>query len=96
AIETYPLERAAARFERRRLRHALDAHRYRWSTWPASLADVAATGTPGAMAAPEPRAYSYAARGRDVELIAPAQGPDQAFEQRGMRHPLGATRSPAR
>jgi len=92
AIESHVIGRAAADFEARRLRHAIEAHRYRHGSWPDSLDAVAKLGRHGtsSMAAPEPAAYSYVARGRDVELVAPAHGSDRSPEQRSAQHPLGS------
>lgn len=76
-IEPRALERAAAAFETRRLRHALDAHRHLWSDWPRELAAVDRTGWSGsgALAAPEIDSYYYAHRSGGVIVLPPEPGP---------------------
>jgi len=76
-IEPRAVERAAAAFETRRLRHALDAHRHLWSDWPRELAGVERTGWSGsgALAAPEIDSYYYAHRSGGVILLPPEPGP---------------------
>ena len=75
-IEVRSFERAAASFETRRLRHALEAHRHLWSAWPTELAAVERTGWQGsnALAAPHVGSYYYAQRGDGVVLLPPDSG----------------------
>lgn len=75
-IEAHALERAAISFETRGLRHALEAHRYRWSVWPRDLAAVDRTGWTGsgALAVPQVDSYYYAQRGQGVLLLPPDPG----------------------
>jgi hypothetical protein len=68
-----PLEDARAVFEKRRIRHALEAQRYRYGDWPRSLAEADRTGQLGretlAPAGGDP--YYYARREGGVLLLAP-------------------------
>jgi hypothetical protein len=76
SIEPRAFERAAAAFETRRLRHALEAHRHLWSEWPRELAAVDRTGWSGSggLATPEVDSYYYAHRGGGVILLPPEAG----------------------
>jgi hypothetical protein len=75
-IEIRPVERAAAAFETRRLRQALEAHRHLFAEWPRELAAVDRTGWSGsgALAAPQVDSYYYARRGDGVLLLPPDPG----------------------
>ena len=68
-----PLEDARGVFEKRRLKHALEAQRLLSGRWPADLAGPDPTGLLGAGSlTPEGAApYYYVKRGRDVVLLAP-------------------------
>jgi hypothetical protein len=73
AIDARAFERAQATFEARRLRNALEVHRYLWQRWPDSLEGVAETGWElgSALAAPGAPPYYYRQRGDEVLLLAP-------------------------
>ncbi len=68
-----PLEDARIVFEKRRIRHALEAHRFRFGDWPESLSEADRTRLLGretlAPAGGEP--YYYARREGGVLLLAP-------------------------
>ena len=68
-----PLDEARYVFEKRRLRHALEAYRYQWGTWPSDLAELARTGLlgRGALTPSDGPAYYYARREGGVVLLAP-------------------------
>ncbi len=77
-IEAFPIDRqifdqANALFEKRRIRHALEAHRYLTGAWPDQLVDLDASGLLGdQVMAVDPRpAYYYARSGNDIVLLAP-------------------------
>jgi hypothetical protein len=73
-IERLPLERARALFEKRRLRHALEAQRMLSGGFPERLAESARTGLLGRDAlTPSDAAdyYYYARRGNGILLLAP-------------------------
>lgn len=77
-IAAHTFERSTADFERLRVRHALEAHRFLWANWPETVKGTSRTGwAPGegsAMAVPDADSYYYAARGEEVVLLSPAQG----------------------
>ncbi len=76
-IEAFPIERrvlddARTMFEKRQIRHALEAHRYRTGSWPARLSDLEAGDFPGGGAmAGDPEASYYYERGEsNIILVA--------------------------
>ncbi len=76
-IEAFPIERgvlddARTLFEKRRIRHALEAHRYRNGQWPAGLEQLDAMGWLGkdAMAGDPAAAYYYARGESNIVLVA--------------------------
>jgi hypothetical protein len=68
-----PLEDAQIVFEKRRIRHALEAYRYRFGDWPGSLSEADRTGLLGreTLAPAEGDPYYYARREGGVLLLAP-------------------------
>ena len=77
-IETFPVMRevyvqAHTLFEKRRIRHALEAHRYLTGDWPEALADLAEFGLlrKPTMAADSLAAYYYAKSENGIVLLAP-------------------------
>jgi len=77
-VDALALDRAVASFETRRLRHALEAHRHLWSSWPEDLAAVDRTGWdgPAVLAASEAGSYYYRRRGDGVLVLPPDPGPE--------------------
>ena len=77
-IAVHAFKRSTADFERLRVRHALEAHRFLWANWPESVEGASGTGwgpdEDAAMAVPDADSYYYAARGQEVVLVSPAQG----------------------
>lgn len=76
-VKAFPIERrvlddARTMFEKRRLRHAIEAHRYRTGEWPASLDEIDLAGELGqAVMAGDPAAAYYYERGDDhIVLVA--------------------------
>ena len=58
----------------RRLRHAIEVHRFATGNWPASLGQLAAGPLPeGALAAPEGASYYYDRRDGGALVLAPAR-----------------------
>lgn len=77
-IEAFPITRrviddARVLFEKRRIRHALEAYRYRTGEWPEALEELAGAGwlDAEAMAAGAPAAYYYRRGEHNVVLLAP-------------------------
>lgn len=77
-IEAFPIvrhsfDRAHSLFEKRRIRHALEDHRYLTGDWPESLAELDGLGLLGdaAMAADTHSAYYYFRSGNEIVLLAP-------------------------
>ncbi len=76
-IEAFPIERqtfdqARVLFEKRRIRHAVEAHRYLTGDWPASLEELYGSGPSGnAMAADSSAAYYYSRSENEIVLLAP-------------------------
>ena len=68
-----PLEDARGVFEKRRLKHALEAQRLLSGRWPADLAGSDPTGLleAGSLTPEGAAPYYYVKRGRDVVLLAP-------------------------
>ncbi|MDP6981041.1 MAG: DUF4388 domain-containing protein [Myxococcota bacterium] len=76
-IEAFPIERhvlddARTMFERRRIRHALEAHRYRTGGWPETLENLDGEGWIGsdAMAGDPAAAYYYERGEGNIVLVA--------------------------
>lgn len=79
-VEAFPIVRdtmadAQTMFEKRRIRHAIEAHRYRVGEWPARLEDLEGSGLlpVNAMAARAGGAYYYVPSEDNVVLLAPAR-----------------------
>lgn len=79
-VEAFPIERdtmasAQTMFEKRRIRHALEAHRYLVGDWPEQLDDLTESGLlpEGAMASDAGAAYYYAPSEDNVVLLAPVR-----------------------
>jgi len=76
-IEAFPIQRqtidrAHALFDKRRIRHAVEAHRYLTGDWPLSLAELDGSGPLGnAMAADSSAAYYYSRYENEIVLLAP-------------------------
>lgn len=76
-IQAFPIERqtfdqAHALFEKRRIRHAVEAHRYLTGDWPASLNELDGSGPLGkAMAADSSAAYYYSRSENEIIILAP-------------------------
>ncbi len=77
-IEAFPITRqvldeAHVLFEKRRIRHAAEAHRYRTGQWPAKLEELVASGWLGdeTMAGDGGAAYYYARGDNNIVLLAP-------------------------
>jgi len=68
-----PIEDAQVLFEKRRIRHAVEAHRYRFGDWPHSLSEADQIGLLGreTLAPTEGAPYYYARREGGVLLLAP-------------------------
>jgi len=80
-LDAFPIERrvlddARTMFEKRRIRHALEAHRYRTGAWPESLSELESGdwGTRGPMAGDPAAAYYYERGERHVVLVARERG----------------------
>jgi hypothetical protein len=73
AIERDPVREAQLAFGARRLRAALDAHRWSTGRYPTGLLELAEGGfvAPSALAGPEGRPYYYVQRGDGYVLLAP-------------------------
>jgi hypothetical protein len=71
-----PLEQARAAFEKRRLRHVVEAEHMLSGRWPTQLeaADMASVG--GALTPPDVGDYYYARRGNGIILLAPEHHPE--------------------
>ncbi|MBW2295755.1 MAG: DUF4388 domain-containing protein [Deltaproteobacteria bacterium] len=76
-IEAFPIQRQTfdrvhALFDKRRIRHAVEAHRYLTGDWPLSLAELDGSGPLGnAMAADSSAAYYYSRYENEIVLLAP-------------------------
>ena len=76
-VEAFPIERstfdqAHALFEKRRIRHAVEAHRYLTGVWPQGLDELDGSGPLGrAMAVGAPAAYYYSRSENEIVLLAP-------------------------
>jgi hypothetical protein len=73
AIERDPVREAHLAFGARRLRAALDAHRWSTGGYPEGLLELVERGfvAPSALTGPEGRPYYYAPRGDGYVLLAP-------------------------
>jgi hypothetical protein len=73
AIERSPIEAARLEFEKRRLRHAVEAERFLHGEWPSDLRGAAMTGlvAEDSLARPPHDAYYYARRADELLLLAP-------------------------
>ncbi len=72
-IDRAPLRAARAVFEKRRLRHALEAQHMLWGRWPETLDEPDQTRLLGrpTLAAADDAAYYYVRRGNGILLLAP-------------------------
>jgi hypothetical protein len=71
AIPRHPVADARQAFEMRRLRNALEAHRFLEGDWPDSVDEVSRQGAVGALTRSAGAPYYYVRREGDVLLLAP-------------------------